>query len=349
MKPKTKKFLSNFFFGLVSNDHAIEGAKSNPWWVCLIIALFAVILPVIPITVGQAKTYGASFLSGYTYRFDQNIANATVGLASENKEFKVTSAELTYLVNGEAQQVNPTNDLTPVYTHISESTKQYEIMVYYTNREKSDFKNFINEIATVSYIAKGIEKTPEGYEGATYAPSFVILSKKSLYTRINKDDSTAIGANTYTSFTADWKSFKDGSQLISEALPEGKSAAQVDLTKTSDVQAIYNNWKTYYNKSYTTQKTFNTWMTSLLFFGIYTLLVFIMGLLVFLLTRGKNNMFNYLKFIDTQKIVWWASLAPAILAMIVGFFFSAVAQMIFIILLGMRVMWLSMKQLRPQY
>ena len=71
MKPKTKKFLSNFFFGLFSNDHAIEGSKSNPWWVALIIALFAVILPVIPITVSQSRTYGASFLAGYIYRFDQ--------------------------------------------------------------------------------------------------------------------------------------------------------------------------------------------------------------------------------------------------------------------------------------
>ena len=349
MKPKAKKFLSNFFFGLFSNDHAIEGAKSNPWWVCLIIALFAVVLPVIPITVTQAKTYCASFLSNYTYRFDQNIATATVDLANAKKEFRVENAQLTYLNDGVATNVDSTADRTPVQSHISASTGQYELLVFYTIREKNDLKAFVSEISATTYKTGTVELPEDGYEGTVYAPSFVVLAKTSLYTRINKDDSNVVGDNTYTSYSSNWKHFKDGSLLIAEALPEGKTAAQVNLNDSDDVQAIFNNWKEYYNKSYLSQKTYNTWMTSLLFFGIYVVLVFIMGLLVFLLTRGKNNMFNYLKFIDTQKIVWWASLAPALLAMILGFILSNFAQMMFIILIGMRVMWISMKQLRPQY
>lgn len=349
MNPKAKKFLSNFFFGLISNDHAIEGAKSHPWWVALIIALFATVIPVIPITVTQAKTYGASFLSSYTYRFDQNIAKATVDLATANKEFKVESAQLSYLDNGTQVEVNLENDVNPVYTHVSEKTGQYELAIYFTNREKADLKTFVNTIASKSYVPGSTDIIPVDYEGSVYAPSFVVLSKTSLYTRLNKDDSNVVGTNAYTTYSADWKHFNDGALLIKEALPEGKTATEVNLNNSSDVQVIFNNWKNYYNKSYISQKTYNTWMTSLLFWGIYVALVFVMGLLVFLLTRGKNNMFNYLKLIDTQKIVWWASLAPAILAMIVGFIFSNFAQMMFIILLGMRVMWLSMKQLRPQY
>ena len=222
-------------------------------------------------------------------------------------------------------------------------------MVYYTFREKTDLKTYVSEISAINYKIGTTEKAETGYEGSVYSPSFVVLSKTSLYTRINKDDSSLIGNNTYTAYSSDWKHFKDGSLLIADALPEGKTAEQVNLNSSDDVEAIYKNWKEYYNKSYLSQKTYNTWMTSLLFFGIYLALVFIMGLLVFLLTRGKNNMFNYLKFIDTQKIVWWACLSPALLAMILGFIFSNFAQMMFIILLGMRVMWISMKQLRPQY
>ena len=349
MKPKAKKFLSNFFFGLLSNDQAIEGAKSNPWWVGLIIALFSVIIPIIPITVTQANTYGASFLSGYTYRFDQNIADATVTLAGEAKEFKVEGAKLNYYENDVLVPVVIDNDNTPVYSHTSASSHQYELMIYYTTREKTDLKTYITNIASVKYKYHTTEVAPEDYQEAVYAPSFVVLAQAGIYTRINTDDSTAAGANTYTAYSADWKHFKEGTRLIEEALPEGKGAADVDLNKSSDVQAIFKNWKEYYNKSYISQKTYNTWMTSLLFFGIYVGLEFLMGLLVFLLTRGKNNMFNYLKLIDTEKIVWWASLAPAILAMIAGFIFANFAQMMFIILLGMRVMWLSMRQLRPQY
>ncbi len=349
MKPKAKKFLSNFFIGLFSNDQAIEGSKSNPWWVGLIIAIFAVLIPVIPITVSQARTYGASFLANYTYRFDQNIAKATVELATNKKEFKIQNAELTYLDNDAPVAVTTDTDVVPVYTHTSASTNQYELMIYFTNREKADLTAFINNIGTTTYQSGSITKVEEGYEGTSYAPAFVVLGKTYLYTRINQDDSSTIGNGTYTSFSSDWKHFQDGTLLIANALPEGKTAAEVNLNSTDDVNAIFNNWKAYYNKAYISQKTYNTWMTSLLFFGIYVALVFIMGLLVFLLTRGKNNMFNYLKFIDTQKIVWWASLSPAILAMIVGFIFTNFAQMMFIILLGLRVMWISMKQLRPQY
>lgn len=349
MNPKAKKFLSNFFFGLISNDHAIEGSKSHPWWVGLIIALFATIIPVVPITVSQARTYGASFLVNYTYRFDQNIAKATVDLSSAVKDFKVENGDLIYLENEAPVPVTIDTDVNPIYSHVNEKTGQYELSIYYTNREKSDLKTFITNIAAKSFVPGSTNAIPADYEGTSYAPSFVVLSKKSLYTRLNKEDSTAVGANTYTAYSADWKHFKDGSLLLKEALPEGKTAGQVDLTNSKDVESIFNKWKDYYNKSYISQKTYNTWMTSLLFWGIYVALIFVMGLLVFLLTRGKNNMFNYLKFIDTQKIVWWASLAPAILAMIFGFIFANFAQMMFIILLGMRVMWLSMKQLRPQY
>ncbi len=349
MKPKTKKFLSNFFFGLLSNDHAIEGSKSNPWWVALIIAIFSVLIPVIPITVSQAKTYGASFLDTYTYRFDQNIAKATVELAAANKDFKVENKQLTYLENGNPVETNIETDVNPIFSHISESSHQYELMVFFTNREKSDLKNYITNISNTTYVYHTTDKPAEDYSGTIYAPSFVVLSKTGIYTRINQDDSSSVGSNTYTSYATDWKHFKEGTLLISEALPEGKAAGEVDLNNSNDVQSIFKNWREYYNKAYISQKTYNVWMTSLLFFGIYVALEFIMGLLVFLLTRGKNNMFNYLKLIDTEKIVWWASLAPAILAMIVGFIFSNFAQMMFIILLGLRVMWISMKQLRPQY
>ena len=349
MKPKTKKFLSNFFFGLFSNDHTIEGSKSNPWWVALIIALFSVIIPVIPITVTQAKTYGASFLSGYTYRFDQNIANVTVDLALQDKEFKVEDKLLTYYVGGVKQNIDTTNDGEFIVAHENSSTNQYELLVYYTPRVKKDYTAYIDNLIAVTY-KKGTKDRPEdGYEGDLYSPSIVILGSTGIYTRIFKDDSTSIGADTYTGYSTDWKHFPEGSEIIKGALPEGKNAHQVNLKSESDVKEIFNNWKTYYNKSYLTQKTYNVWMTSLLFFGIYVGLVFIMGVLVFVLTRGKNNMFNYLKFIDTQKIVWWSSLSPAILAMIMGFILPNFAQMMFIILLGLRVMWISMKQLRPQY
>ena len=342
MNPKTKKFLSNFFFGLFSNDHAIEGSKSNPWWVALIILLVSIIIPVIPITVSASRAYGASFLDSYTYRFDQNIATVTKKMILEGKEFTINENHL-LAYNGTI-----TDDSQPVATHVNTSTNQYELMVYYTNKPKNEMSAYIQSIDNIKYIIN-TTSVSTSEENIRYAPSYVVLYQEGIYTRLNKEDSIEVGPGAFTNYTTDWNNFEVGYQLLKGSLPEGKTATQVDLNNSKDVSSIFNNWKEYYNKVFITQKNYNTLMSSLLFLGIYFALAIVMGLLVFLLTRGKNNMFNYLKFMDCQKIVAWATLSPAILAMIVGFIFANFAQMAFIILMGLRIMWISMKQLRPQY
>ena len=351
MKPKTKKFLSNFFIGLFSNDQAIEGSKSNPWWVALIIAIFSVIIPVIPLTVAQANSYGSSFVSNYSYRLDTNLTAVTKDLALNNKEFKVNDNKfLDYYVDGALTNLDETADNNPIVFHKNSINQQYELVVYYTQREDKALVDYVTNIDGLRYQLKTttVVTDSEADTAQLYSPSYLILHKKGLIIALRKEDSVTSVSNGYLSAT-DWQNFEVGTEIIKSALPEGVTADQVDVNNTEHINAMFKTWKTYFDKAFITQKNYNILMTSLVFLGIYTGLVFILGLLVFVLTRGKNNMFNYLKFIDCQKIVWWAVLSPAILATIFGFIFTNFAQMIFIILVGLRTMWISMKQLRPQY
>ena len=357
MNPKAKKFLSNFFFGLFSNDHAIEGSKSNPWWVCLIIGLFAAILPVLPITVSNSKAKGDDFLKNYTYRFDRNIATLSVNMSNDGKEFKINEEHLLeYYVNDVKTELDDTADKNPVgiYKSNRDGVEQYELMIYYTARPKKALSDYIKNIDATVYKVGTTEVVASDSEDSKYAPSYIVLAKEGIYTRINQEDSTNVGNGTYTAYAADWKEFKAGHELLKNVMPKNegtktpKSAVEVDLKDQAQRTEIFNNWKEIYRKSFISQRNYNVLMSSLVFLGVYIILIFIMGLLVFLLTRGKTNMFNYLKFMDCQKMVWWAALAPALLALIFGFIFSNFAQMIFIILIGLRVMWMSMKQLRPQ-
>ena len=177
----------------------------------------------------------------------------------------------------------------------------------------------------------------------------MVLFKDGLYVRLNKYNSTDAGKNTYTNFKTDWKQFQPGHKLLASTLGD-LNLNDIDPNLYADQKdAIYNKWVEVFNKSFISQTRYNTWVTTAMFFGIYFGLVVLMGLLLFLLTRGKNNVFNYLKFMDTEKMAWWSALAPGILAMIVGFIFSNFAQMAFIVLLGLRTMWMAMRQLRPQY
>ncbi len=345
MKPKTKSFLSNFFGGLISNDRAIEGAKTNPWWVALIIGVVSVVLPVLPITISQAKTYGASFLSANKYNFDQNIASLTVEMLNNGEEFVVDE---NHLLQYEPNPSLPTRgDLEPIATKINTSDNQYELMIYYMTGVRSELTGFIENVDSRNY--KVGTTSIAVAEDVKYAPSYMILFKEGLYVRLNKYNSTDAGNNTYTNFTTDWKEFQPGHELLAATLGELKLAEVNPNTKTSDRDVIYKNWEEVFNKVFMSQKRYNIWATSGIYFGIYFALVVLMGFLLWLLTRGKNNMFNYLKFWDTEKMAGWTALCPAILAMIVGFIFSRFAQMAFIVLIGLRTMWIAMKQLRPQY
>ena len=124
-----------------------------------------------------------------------------------------------------------------------------------------------------------------------------------------------------------------------------------DLANRAKTEAIFNNWKAILNETYTQQKNKTMLNMSLIYLGVYAGLVIFLGLMVFLLTRGKNNIFRSLSFFTCQKIAWWASFTPAILGLALAFLFSgnAIGQLAFILLLSLRVMWLSMRQLRPVY
>ncbi|MEG1739051.1 MAG: hypothetical protein RR266_01155, partial [Bacilli bacterium] len=52
-------------------------------------------------------------------------------------------------------------------------------------------------------------------------------------------------------------------------------------------------------------------------------------------------------FWECMKISFWSMLSPAILSLVFGFFLTQFATLIFVLIFGVRAMWLSMKQLKP--
>ena len=83
--------------------------------------------------------------------------------------------------------------------------------------------------------------------------------------------------------------------------------------------------------------------------GVNGGLTLILGLVVFLMTRGKNNPNREIKWYQSFLIVFYASLCPAILSLAFGFLFTGMEIMLYVITFGFRVMWMSVKSLRPVY
>ena len=112
-------------------------------------------------------------------------------------------------------------------------------------------------------------------------------------------------------------------------------------------KAVIEKWNSTYDDIYYNTKMITARDSTLIMLGVDALLIFFMGLMIFILTRGKRNPFRIYTFWETQKIAYWASFTPSLLALILGFIFTEYAVMIFVMLIGIRIMWMSMKSLKP--
>lgn len=360
MKASTKENLGNIFGSLISNQRAINGAKRNPWWAALIMFVLAIILPVIPLTVTVANSYGASFLAGNTYGYESQITEASLDLYVDGYKFEVTDYNyLTATKDGVELNSATYNDTVAISTVHNTVTNEIDFEVYFSYRTfagNSGIKSLVDELLKVRYQKNTTIQAPAGTENSEdatyYRPSFIILFPEGSYEYVAKAKTYDMAAQQ----SGDWKNTPVGTNLLESVLtvegytlPTTADEAEALLRNGAYVSGVLNNWKTIYNQAYIATKNNSLLFQSLLFLGIYALLVLFMGLMIFLLTRGKKNPFNYLNIWVCEKIAMWASLCPGILAMILGFMLSNYAVMFFIILVGIRTMWLTMKQLRPQY
>ena len=150
------------------------------------------------------------------------------------------------------------------------------------------------------------------------------------------------------SATGSYKSFEDFTSLKSYLLKDVDKTAYVNDQKTQ----IMNNFYTFCDTAYLDARMQTTLLQVGMLAGINAGITIIMTLVLFLMSRGKQNPNSLLKFQEVMGITFFASLTPALLSMIIGFLMGGSFQtvcMLYIMTFGFRCMWLSMKYLRPQY
>ena len=230
--------------------------------------------------------------------------------------------------------------------------------IHYTKLGGGDLQALINRLDQKKLLRGTIDTIydPENQEHVKigcYTPDFLVLSYDTLACAIyqaNTDHrvSTTFGGLNYTKMPrgkmleAALKYYVDKSILI----PVDE---QEVLKDNEAVKSIYNYYKGVFDNTYLDQKNVTKWNTTLIYLGVYAGLMLFLGLMIFLLTRGKNNPFRTYNFWVCQKIAYTLGFTPALLAMVLGFIIGAnmIGQMAFIMLLSLRVMWASMRQLRP--
>ena len=377
MKNTTKIKLATAFKSLIKNEAAVESAKTIPGYVPIIVSVIAVFIPVIPLMVSTSKTYGSQFMKAQTFNLDLYNTDCFLNLKENGYAFAINGGKLKAYKDG----VELSNEVEskPLKEYVvSDATKEeIKYQLYYSVRTNSGtdemrIKKFTDELTNTTYLSgttyvKGSAESDaeiqsrqaameEGktYKPTFYRPTFVVYYSQGMYTHLNKEGTVT----NITRQAGDWNHTEATENLLDRILnvegfdsildkdAHGDYKVLRDLEYTAGVQK---NMNKLYDETYLTSKQTSFLMYTLIFYGVYLILVVFMGLMIFLLTRGKKNPMNYMSFWLCTKIAMWATISPAVLAMIFGFMISNFATMFFIILYGVRIMWLSMRQLRPAY
>ena len=343
MKARTKEIVRDGFGQLISNASALRGAKAGPLWLTILFFVFALLLPIIPIFVQQVTTNGSTFLDKYSYNLDRTVTALAIDLKdNRNVEFSINNDHLLSInENGNPVDFANYGSSNAYATYTDASNGQFELALYLSTAETDKQKEtFIAEVDAIHYAWNSTTTSIEASN--IYRPNTIILFKDGIYVCVYGHNTTSIVANSYL---GDFKKMSANDKCLETLLTvDGVAKNMYDNHYTL---GVYNNFKKALDKSYETLKVKNTGLTCLIYFGIFFGASLLMGLLMFLLTRGKNNPNNYFSFWLCLKIQARLSFCPGLLTMIIGFFLTSQIPLIMIMLLGLRVMWISMKELRP--
>lgn len=349
MKDRTKEIVKDGFGCLVNNAAAIRGAKAGPLWLTIVMFVLSVFLPVVPIFVNGITTKGDSFLSSYSYGVERYVAKRGLALQEQGYEFGVDNNHLlTVTKNGNDVNFEEYGSNKPFDTYLNEVTGEYDFALYISSDTKTADKKATYKAITETYYAVGtteITTYDKNNASASYRPTLLVLFKDSVYMVVNKGSKAV-----KNSLGGDYKTIKADNAYLAKLLTVTDKQGNLinpDIKSVTYVDGVYKNFKKFLNKSYETSRVRNTFATTGIYFGIFFGLSLVMGLLMWILTRGKNNPNNYYTPWLTMKIQARLGLAPALITLIAGFFLTSYAALIYIATIGLRAMWISMKELRP--
>jgi len=272
---------------------------------------------------------------------DKALYSVTNELKVAGYKFNVQGADLTVTKGSETINEIIGDDNGNQFNYIDTITNQYILRFVYTTKSGTELNNLYTSYYKETYLQGTIQKqAKEDDESAKlYTPSILFITKTGLSLTVFKINTT--GSATTSSYGgATWNHTPSGDLL--ERLTKTTST-----TISGKIDDSLKAWCSVFDETYLDAKSVSIRNTTLIYLGIYVALIVFMGLLVFLLTRGKRNVFHFLSLWTCEKISVYAAPAPAILGMIFAFIIPSFGQMAFILLFGVRIMWLSMKQLRP--
>lgn len=344
MSPEAKDKLVTGFQTLISNDACIKAGRNYHWWMPVILAICSVIITLVPSFVLSMQTKIGENVLSTSYGVENGLASFQDALNGTGKSVVVDeNGKLDVEAGMDSGVYNAPEgaEQKTYYEYKNENSGDLFRVVFAKDGVPSDylinFSSYQVEETVTSALENGSEV--EVPTKTTYRCSILVFEESSFVFANYPNRSTTNNVNGVY-YTYDRVHGMDLNDLTPKALSLKENPQQY-------VQAVRDNYASFLTTCYTTQKIHATWVSTGILAAINTGVILLMGLILFLVTRGKKNPYRVITFWQNQKIAYWAAPAPAILALAFGFLFgrtnSTVGMFLFLFMFGMRIMWLSMK------
>ncbi len=358
MSPETADRIRTGLGTLFNNDCCIKAAREwkGAWnFLPIFVALLAVSIGVVPTLVTNLNVRGEAYVFGdYSYGYETGLMDFTHALAKNGIEIEVgENAKIAFGgLDGlytEFKDNNGTTRLHKWYADVNPLTGQPEFEVFFNEDALSytDSQFFAN-IEANKDLETGETRSYDsaGEPVSIFQASYMAIGKESIRYRKRSHNSTG---NALVGTYDRMKGFKFSSFVPRDNT--GKEVGLDDLGNWTPSVAYADSVKQSYSKfmsdGFVDIKNGIAWRNVAIFAGIDLAVVALFSLLIFLMTRGKRNPFRIYSIWDTTKIACYASFTPGLISLVLGFLLSSYAILLFMFTFGMRIMWMTMKSLRP--
>jgi hypothetical protein len=346
-KQGVKKFFSQFFGSLISNNTALEGAH-YPYWQSLIIVFLSVVIALIPGLVSTLNNTGSSrtISKSANASLDISLTALSKELAKENSPYKITIGDdgklVAVLPETTDSKGNTINELS--INHVDNGETRELLAVRYVKDSEISNDESLNKIVT--YYRDGYKSGSD--EVSPQPRSVMILSESSIYVYAfssNAKNEVVVtdGVKTITSEAAFTVTFGG----LTSTITKGTDVATFYTGDNAKATATAK-WATLFDEAYSSIKTQTLFISLAIYATMDVGMILLLALIVMILTRLKSSKGEKLNYIGALKATNWATFSPAVIGMLIAFMIGQYGAMLgFVLVFGVRAIFLGMKASNP--
>jgi hypothetical protein len=341
------KTLKLIFQSIFSNEPIMQ-ARNQPWYIAIILFLLSILLATYPTYNQISNREGSTFLSGNTFSIENALVSFTEAIEDAGVDLVVVSETVdgvtTYSIDNQGTSWNDAFQNTFVD---EEAFPYFEYAVNGTTR----LRVFVQEDQTDEAMGEFASRLLALPTGDDQIGSFMLLAKSAVYMYVYNPaalaDGSVNGEGFATAFTGTYDEVPLGTNLAN-FIQTDQDGNVIDPTDVSEyVNLVFANWLNFFDQSFAYSKSVLLLAQSGLTLVVNAVMALMMSVVIFIMTRGKLNPNNHFKFGETMKMGAWSLFSPALLTIVAGALFPEFAGTAFVLFVGLRLMWLSSKYLRP--